>query len=671
MIRVIMLTRMRAGWRSKGRRGWQQRFRPSLRRFFTVWLITALGVWLVDWLLPGVDTNRVGAAIAAAAVIGFLNLFVTPIVSAIRLPFTAVSMIVVTLAVNWLILLAAGYVAGFDVDGFGSAALGALLLSVVMNVLLLMASVNDEDSFYYLVVRRLARRSGEQVVTDVPGLICLEIDGLAAPILERAMRAGHAPELARWVEEGSHRLLEWQTDLSSQTGASQAGILLGSNDDIPAFRWVEKEARRLLATSNPDDAAEIERRHSTGRGLLANGGASRANIVSGDADHVLLTSSRASAEVKANPDYRAYFANSFNITRALALFAWEVVLEYVDVLRQWRRNVRPRGERGGIYPFLRAAVCVVVRDLTAYSVIADMFTGRPAVYATFAGYDEVAHHSGIERSDTLRTLRKLDQVLGRIRRAARYAPRPYRIVVLSDHGQSQGATFKQRYGESLDELVQGALGTERVSALAGEDESHDLVGRAIHEVRGKRRRARPGGKPAMVDSEAVVLASGNLGLVYLMREPHRLTREEIQALYPRLIPTLREHPGIGVLLVRSADRGSLAIGSRGVRYLADDCVDGEDPLSVFGPNAARHLRRSDAFPHVADIMVNSFYDPETREGCAFEELIGFHGGLGGEQTRPFILYPVELPPPDGPVVGAEEVHRILKSWRTQLQEARP
>src|SRR5262245_61321160 len=140
MIRVIMLTRMRAGWRSKGRQGSRQRFRPSLRRFFTVWVITAVSVWFVDWLLPGVDTKRVGAAIAAAAVIGFLNLFVTPIVSAIRLPFTAVSMIVVTLIVNWLILLAAGYVAGFDVDGFGSAAIGALLLSVVMNVLLLVAS---------------------------------------------------------------------------------------------------------------------------------------------------------------------------------------------------------------------------------------------------------------------------------------------------------------------------------------------------------------------------------------------------------------------------------------------------------------------------------------------------------------------------------------------------
>ena len=114
--------------------------------------------------------------------------------------------------------------------------------------------------------------------------------------------------------------------------------------------------------------------------------------------------------------------------------------------------MRPRGHRGGIYPFLRGAMCVVVRDLIVYGVLSDMMRGRPAVYATFSSYDEVAHHSGLERADTLEALRKLDQQFGRIDRARRYAPRPYEIVVLSDHGQTQGATFKQRNGYALDDL---------------------------------------------------------------------------------------------------------------------------------------------------------------------------------------------------------------------------
>jgi len=79
------------------------------------------------------------------------------------------------------------------------------------------------------------------------------------------------------------------------------------------------------------------------------------------------------------------------------------------------------------------------------------------------------------------------------------------------------------------------------------------------------------------------------------------------------------------------------------------------------------LRRTGGFEHVADIMVNSFYDPELEQGCAFEELISFHGGVGGPQTQPFILSPAELPMPPRPVVGAVAVHDLLLGWRRSLQ----
>jgi hypothetical protein len=100
-------------------------------------------------------------------------------------------------------------------------------------------------------------------------------------------------------------------------------------------------------------------------------------------------------------------------------------------------------------------------------------------------------------------------------------------------------------------------------------------------------------------------------------------------------------------------------------------VEGEDPLAAFSPTAAEHLERADGFPHVADIMVNSFYDPELDEGCAFEELISFHGGMGGSQTRPFIMHPFGLPAPEGPISGAEAVHAILTGWRAMLQGPAP
>jgi uncharacterized membrane protein YvlD (DUF360 family) len=644
------------------------RFRPV--RLLVAWVVTAAALWIAAAIVPGVAITGRGTALAVAAVVAALNAVLPPLLAALRLPFTVALGFILVLVVDALALqLAARWLNdGFEVDNFGWALLAALVAAAASVVLDVIFGTNDDDAYTVRVVQRIAKRQGGGELTDVPGVVFLEIDGLALPVLRRAMRDGNAPNMARWVAEGTHALAGWETDLSSQTGASQAGILLGSNDDIPAFRWVDKRTGLLTACSAPEDCARIEHERATGVGLLVDGGTSRGNLLSGEAEEVILTVSRIEAEKKANPGYRAFFANGFNVTRALVLFTWELVLEWVAALRANRRDVRPRGHRGGVYPFLRAAMCVIVRDLIVYGVLTDMMRGRPAVYATFSSYDEVAHHSGLERADTLEALRKLDQQFGRIERSRRYAPRPYELVVLSDHGQTQGATFKQRNGYGLDELVERSLERGSVTKVAGGDEQRAMVGHAIGEATGK-----PAKKPKndVSDRFVVVLGSGNLGLISLLEEPRRLTLEEIEERHPRLIPALRAHPHVGWLLVRSAARGAVVLGGRGAHYLDENRIEGEDPLAPFSPHARRHLRRTDGFAHVADIMVGSFYDPALEEGCAFEELISFHGGLGGPQTQPFILHPVGLPVSGEEIIGAEHVHAVLTGWRRLLQGEAP
>jgi uncharacterized membrane protein YvlD (DUF360 family) len=652
------------------RNQWQpEKLRLRPLQLIISWILAALALGLTAAILPGVDIDDWGGAFVVAAVIAALNAVIPPIFAALRLPLTLVFGFLISLFLSAAVLwFSADALTSFTVDSFWWALLASLVMAAIGVVLEVVFSANDDDTYTLRVVRRVARRQGGAARTDTPGIIFLEIDGLALPILRRAMRDGSAPNMARWLSDDSHRLLEWEPDLSSQTGASQAGILLGSNHDIPAFRWVEKENGTMMTCSAPADCARIEREHATGIGLLVDGGASRGNLLSGEADEVILTVSRMEAEKRSNPGYRAFFANAFNTSRALVLFFWEVLLEWSAALRAKRRDVRPLGHRGGIYPLMRAAMCVIVRDLIVYGVLTDMMFGRPAIYATFSSYDEVAHHSGLERADTLEALRKLDQQFGRIERARPYAPRPYEIVVLSDHGQTQGATFKQRNGYGLDELVERSVEAGDVAGVAGGDEQHQMVGLAIGEATGrpdktdKKKRA----KNDVSDRQVVVLGSGNLGLVYLMEEQRRLTREEIDDRHPRLIPALRSHPHVGWLLVRSAERGAVAIGPSGEHYLDEKLVEGDDPLAPFSPTAPQHLLRTDGFPHVADLMVGSFYDPDLEEGCAFEELISFHGGIGGPQTRPFILAPVSLPPPDEPIVGAAHVHEVLRGWRGLL-----
>jgi uncharacterized membrane protein YvlD (DUF360 family) len=652
-----------AGWREE-----RLRFRPL--HMLRTWLVSAIALLVAAWIVPGAHVNGFLAALVVAAVIAALNSILPPIIAAIRLPLTLVFGFLAILVLDALMLLAADNLTDgrLSVDGFWWALLVAFVASAVTLVIEVVVGIDDDTEFSYRVVQRIARRAGEPVRTDVPGVVFLEIDGLALPVLRRAMRDGNAPHMARWAAEDGYVLSGWETDLSSQTGASQAGILLGSNVDIPAFRWVEKETATVMTCSAPADCAELERRHASDKGLLLDGGASRGNLLSGQADAVILTVSRIEAEKRANPGYRAFFANGFNVTRVLVLFTWEVVLEWTAALRANRRDVRPRGHRGGVYPFMRAAMCVVVRDLIVQAVLTDMMAGRPAVYATFSSYDEVAHHSGLERADTLEALRKLDHQFGRIVRACRYTPRPYEIVVLSDHGQTQGATFKQRNGYGLDDLVKESLENADVTSLVSGDEHDRAVGTAFGEATGRPVKEQKRAKNDVSGEGVVVLASGNLGLVYLMDEPRRMTREEIDARHPRLLPALAAHPHVGWLLVRSDAHGPLAIGSRGTRRLADGQVEGVDPLAAFSPNAAAHLLRTDGFSNVADIMVGSFYDPDLDEGCAFEELISFHGGLGGPQTEPFILHPARLRAPDEPIVGAEAVNALLRAWRRELDQ---
>jgi uncharacterized membrane protein YvlD (DUF360 family) len=690
------------------RRFWDGRGpRPALRILVT-WLSTALALWVLAWLLPGLIVEDVGAALGAAALIGLLNAAAWPLIIRLALPLTVLTLGMLPLLLNGVIIALNGYLLpGFAVADIATGVVAALGITAITMAVTSVLAIDDDEIYVRRVLRR-SRKIEPEAASEVPGVVFLQVDGLGHAVLKRAVRDGNAPTLASWITAGSHRLVGWETDWSSQTAASQAGILLGSNDDIPAFRWLEKETGRVMVANHPRPAAEIERRHSTGDGLLHADGASRNNIFTGDADDAALTMSalrrpnRKSGQ-RVGQAYLPYFAQPYNTARTLLLAFGEVVRERHQAAVQRRRDVRPRVHRGGAYPLLRMFTTVISRDVTVSAVVGDMLAGRSVVYADFIGYDEVAHHSGVERYDALDTLRRIDREFARLARIAAMAPRPYRIVVLSDHGQSQGATFLDRYGETLGDVVRRALGpaapivTDRTGRAAAADESWGYAGGAVEEAAAgtgvvaaalrrlsARRRTADGvllgpdradadlqapsadAADAGASGDAVVLASGNLGLVYLWDSTERMTLEQIDAHHPELVPMLVDHPGVGFILVRTEDQGPVVLGRDGVRFLDTGDVRGADPLAPFGSSAPRQVLRTDGFAHCADLMINSRWDPQTDEVAAFEELVGSHGGLGGEQTRPFILYPADLPEPAEPVHGAEEVHRLFRSWLTAL-----
>lgn len=513
-----------------------------------------------------------------------------------------------------------------------------------------------------------------------PGLVIIQLDGLGEATLRRAIDEGWMPTLGRWITEGSHRLVRWEVGVPTQTSASQAGILYGDTFDIPGFRWFEKDRGRLNVSNHPQDAARLDRRLSEHDGLLGDGGSSLANLLSGEATHVALTLSRLGAGVERGDALYRYLAYPPKAWRTLLLVFRELFLEIGQGWRQRLRRVRPRVARGGSFPFLRAASNVVLRDLTLSLLLEDIAAGIPVTYCTFVGYDVVAHHAGPDRRDALTVLRELDGVIATIEGAANRSAGGYALAVLSDHGQGQGATFRQRYRWTLEELVRRLAQGARVQAVDERGEGWGyldaLLTEALHGDRPAARMARRYLRPRTRDgyvavgpdrdrtpeagTEIVVCASGPLAHIYLLRDRARATLEAMEAWHPGLLKGLVAHPGIAWALVRSELLGPVVIGARGVHRLRDGSIEGVDPLDGLGPHAADQLRDLDRFPHTGDIVVNGRIDRETGEVAAFEELVGSHGGLGGQQTGAFLLHPAGWAVGEEPLIGAVSIHAVLR-----------
>ncbi|MCU7730450.1 phage holin family protein [Actinoplanes sp. KI2] len=610
----------------------------------------ALGLTIL--MLPGLTADNGWSVLFAAVLLGLFGVVIRPAVASLMARIGWVGVLAGwLLAQAALLYLALALAPGIRVDGFWTAFWASWIYSALISIALWVVTAGRTEAVtrHLLWVNR--RYRGSVPRTELPGVVFVQIDGLSAPLARWALDTGNLPTLGRWLRSGSHALAEWHAQLPATTPASQAGLLHGASDQVPAFRWYEKESGRLIVTNQPADAAVVESRLSDGRGLLADGGLSLSNVFSGDATTSLLTMSTARAGRGPARYLSSYLLDPFGLTRSLVLTFGEIVKELHQARRQRVRRVEPRIRREPSYVLLRGVTNVLLRQLNLAVLAEHLMRGTPSIYCDFVDYDEIAHHAGPARPEALAALEGIDAVLANLEEVAAEAPRPYEFVILSDHGQSQGATFRQRYGLGLEDLVRGDV------AVQTDDEQ---AGRALT-LRASLLPGKNGSAPEEIRPEFVVVASGNLGLVYLARQPGRLTMEEIEKHAPGLVDRLATHPGVGWVMVRSQADGPMVLGGGGRRLLDGDVLEGPDPLAGFGPFAADDLRRHDRLAHTPDILVNSLHDPETGEVAAFEELVGCHGGLGGWQDRPVLIHPRAWPI-DRELSSSDAVHAQLKSW---------
>lgn len=523
---------------------------------------------------------------------------------------TAVALLLGLVVQLAAVLLALRLVAPDATITLGTAAVTLLAVGLIGALLRWCLAAGDHEYVVADLVARARRRArSPDVAVREPGVVIVQVDGLPYPLLHQGVVSGDLPTVARWVRSGEYTARRWWARVPSTTPASQAGLLHGSNAGIPAFRWYDPQLERLVVANRPADAALIEERLTDGRGLLADGGVSIGKLFTGDAPTNLLA-----------------FASPFVLARATLSTVGEMVKELFQARQQRARGILPRTHRGWDYVALRGLTNAMMRHLTVALAAERMVRGAPVVYVNLVDCDEIAHHTGPARREALDALAGLDRVLGTFEEILPAAGRDYRFVVLSDHGQSQGPTFRQLAGRSLEEVVRSpTAGTAHAVAATGDAESWGQLNALLADV-------------------------------------------------------------------LSASRVTAPLAERRARRPAGESADayGRRPE----PDPRLDLLRVASMVEAPDVLVHSTLDPDTAEVHAFEELMGSHGGLGGNRNHPVLLHPAAWPVdadllsrvdsadtadsadparsadpavlgprgPEGVLHGAENVHRQIVRW---------
>jgi hypothetical protein len=631
--RARLFVRRTRQWRPTG-----PRLRGLGRSLFTSYL--ALGVTL--YVLPGRQSSgplAVGGLVLTVALVGLL---LQPVLAALTIVLGSPSLLVLGVLSQAIILDVAIAVApNVDLSGGPEVLLVSWVAAVVAAVVNWLADAGSEDVFLTQLLGRAVREAHRSPgATDArqQGLLIVQLDGVGEDVLRQAITAGDVPTLAAWLQAGTHTLRGWNTGLPSTTPAGQAVLLHGDVTEVPSFRWFEKDTGRLMVANHPRDAAEVQKRISDGHGLLAEGGVSISNLFSGDAPTCVLTMSDAHLPTRGTRALVSFTSGRAGLPRSLVVWTGQVLIELYQGRRQRQRDVRPRTRRGFVFAVQRAATTALLHDLTVALVSEQLTRGAPVVFVDFLDYDEVAHHAGPSRPESMRTLDGLDRLMRFFTDVIRETGRDYEIALVSDHGQAQGTPFAQLGGASLHDVVASLVDTPVAPTNMTADD-------------------------APAEAPLVVVAAGNLAHVYLATVPGRVHREQIDALHPRLINGLLDRPGVGVVLVRS-ESDLLALGPRGWRALGLRGVtggDGEDPLAAFGPGAEADLWAFDARRHVGDLVILGRVDPDSGEVASFEDLVGSHGGLGGAQTRAMVMHPSNWDVPRDKPLGGSSVHHLLRA----------
>jgi glycosyltransferase involved in cell wall biosynthesis len=479
----------------------------------------------------------------------------------------------------------------------------------------------------------------EGVETE-PGLIMIQIDGLSHKQLRNACQKNKMPFVAGLINKKYYRLHFLFPGLPSSTPAVQGELFYGVKQCVPAFAFVDRECGKIFKMYESKAVNEIEQRlELQGRGLLE-GGSSYSNIYTGGSKeaHFCATSlGWGQIGTDVNPVSFIFLAITHfpSFVRMFVLTIWEIIIGIVDFFQGVFQGETLRKEF--IFIYLRALICILLRELVVIGTKIDIARGLPIVHLNFLGYDELSHNRGPDSPSAYWALRGIDRAIENVYRFAMHARhRTYDVWVYSDHGQEKALSYATEYKRS----VQSAI----VEIFKDFDSAADLV--SISDRGEQLKRAYFFGLSSIqkqlpfefeeniaLDKNLIVTAIGPTGNIYL---PRKFNSVELR----RFAHELVDKGKIPVVMLPEQD-GTVSVFTD----------EGEFVLPQDAPNVlgARHPYLSQVtddlihlchHPNAGDVTFMGFKPGKMAMTFPIEN--GSHAGPGLEETNAFALLPIDI-----------------------------
>ncbi len=491
------------------------------------------------------------------------------------------------------------------------------------------------------------RRSGWSTSTEAnhaPGLLFIQIDGLARRELERALARGRLPGLRRLQQRQGYRLHDFYPGLPASTPAVQGELHYGQPAAVPAFSFLDPRADGIEMMMSPDAAKRIEADLAAHAPGLLEGGSSWSNIYTGgaaQAESHFCGASLGLGDLWRTGKLRNLVLFAFlhfpSFLRLLALLPVEFVLAVSDALRGTLIQRQP-WTREFIFVFARVLVCVGLRELITLGAKVDLARGLPIIHVNFLGYDEQSHRRGPSSAFAHWTLKGIDRAITHLHRTARRAHRrDYEVWIFSDHGQIHSTPFSHRVEGGLETLVRrhlAALGYAADPASAPRSQSGTTAATLLGGPRRQRRqhRARDRARLSVFEQEVFALAAmGPVGHLYLA---HDLPPDHLRRLAANLVAA-----GVPGMLIPGPDHTATWLTARGEFSLPQDCqaLPHPEPLR---PLVAQDLAALAHHPQGGQLVALGW--SPSGDAYTFAEENGSHAGPSPEETGAFLLLPAHV-----------------------------